>query len=204
MPRKWSYRPFISSISIILILMGIFVLGSCHIFRQANEYQRFIHSRFTIKNGQLLSVGKVNLSNKNSYNDLNFGEIVSLGMQMLKGNLPAMLQLTIEAYNPASERAAISGTDWVLLSKADTIAKGTLNKPITIPAQTATRFPVTVRFNLGRLITSGSLQQILKAAMGEQRKAAYEKLHLTFKIRPWYRSGNKIKKAPVYFTVHPR
>ena len=209
MPHKKRYPsgklsgPFPVMLFIIVLAGGVIFLNSCSVVKQAKAYDRFVQSRFTLTSARLLSVGTVDVSQKSNYNQLDFGQIVSLGMQLLKGDLPAVMEIHVKGYNPAQEEASISGTDWILLTGKDTLATGTLNKPLSIPPGKTLQFPVKARFNMGKLLASGSLQQILNVLLSGNSPNAYQKLHLAFKIRPWYRSGKKIKKSPVYITIHP-
>jgi hypothetical protein len=189
---------------VLLLMVGLLLLGSCSVFQQAKAYERFAHSRFALQKARLLSIGKVDVSQKTGYSQLNFQQIVTLGMQMLQGDLPAVMEITVEGYNPSQEKAAISGTDWVLLAKNDTLAKGTIDKPLAILPGKRLLFPVKARFNLGKLLTSGSLQQIVNVLLSNNTQAAYQKVDLVFKIRPWYRTGKKVRKSPVFIAIHPK
>ncbi len=182
---------------------GFLFLGSCSVFTQAKAFDRFVHSRFTLRSARLLSVGNVDVSQKESYSQLDFQQMVTLGMQLLKGNLPAVMEIRVEGHNPAQEKASISGTDWILLVKKDTLATGTIDKPLTIPAGETLQFPVIARFNFGKLLASGSLQQILNTFLSDNKQQAY-RTGIVFKIRPWYRSGKKTKKFPAFLTIRPK
>jgi len=193
-----------SGVFVLLVIFGLIAFGSCSIFQQAKAYERFIHCRFAVRDVKVLSVAGIDVSQKENYSDLDFGQIVSLGMQMMQGNLPSVMEITVEGYNSTPEKAAVSGMDWLLQTKTDTLAVGTINREISILPGKSIRFPVKVNFNLARLLKSGSLEQILKVVLGDAGKKEYEKLGLVFKFRPWYQSGKKVKKSPVYFTIYPK
>jgi hypothetical protein len=188
----------------VLLAAGMVFLGSCSVFQQAKAYEQFIHSRFALQKVRLLSVGKIDVSQKTGYNQLNFQQIVTLGIQMLQGDLPAVMEITVEGYNPSQEKAAISGADWILLAKKDTLATGTINRPLAIPPGKKLLFPVNARFILGELVASGSLQQIVNVLLSDNNTEAYQKLGIVFKIRPWYRTGKKVRKSPVFIAIHPK
>lgn len=186
-----------------LLLLLTLTFSSCSLFHQAKEYNQFIHSRFFIRDIKVLSVSGIDVSQMKQYSDLNFGQLLSLGIQLVKGNLPTVMEITVEGHNNSSSKAAISGMDWLLVMQSDTLAKGVINNPIIIQPEKSTNFPVKVNFNLSRLIKSGSLEQIMDAALGNNSKQKLEELGIVFKFKPWYSTGNKIKKSPVYFSVHP-
>ncbi len=178
-------------------------LGSCSLFKQAKAYERFVHSRFSIRDVKVLSVSGIDVSKMNKYADLDFGQLISLGIQLVKGSLPSVMEITVEGHNTSSEEAAISGMDWLLIMKTDTLARGVINKPITIPPGEYLDFPVKVNFNLSHLIKSGSLEQIMNVVLGNGSREEFQKLGIVFKFKPWYRSGRKVKKSPVYLSIHP-
>ncbi len=177
--------------------------SSCSLFKQAKEYERFVHSRFTVRDVKVLSIAGIDVSQKGEISDLDFGQMITLGLRFVKGDLPSVIMLTVQGQNTADEVAAISGMDWMLQAKADTLATGVLSQPVTLPPRETVLFPVKVNFNLSKLLKSGSLNQMLKIILGDGGKAEYEKLGLVLKIKPWYRIGSRKKKSPVYLSIHP-
>ncbi len=107
----------------LILLLLVLAFGSCNIFNQTREYERFIHCRFSVKETKVLSVAGIDVSHLNKYSDLDFGQLITLGIQLVKGDLPSIMQITVEGHNSSTEIAAISGMDWLLLMKSDTLAR---------------------------------------------------------------------------------
>ncbi len=194
----------VKSVVVLLFVSEIFFLASCGVFNQAKAYERFIHSRFAVSNVRVLSLSGMDVSHKENYTDLDFSQVVHLGIQIMKGDVPVVMEITVTGLNPSSKKAAISGMDWLLLMKADTLATGTIDRPVVLPPGQKVSFSVKAHFNLVRLLKSGSLEQIFKAVLGNAGNREYKKLGLVFKFRPWYQWGRKLKRSPLYFAVHPR
>ena len=192
-----------NSLFVLSLLALVLFLNSCSLFKQAKEYERFVNSRFSVKDVKVLSIAGIDVSQKGKISDLNFSQMITLGLRFVKGDLPSVVKLTVQGQNTSDKVAAISGMDWMLQAKSDTLATGVLNQPVTIPPGKTILFPVKVSFNLSKLLKSGSLDQMLKIVLGDGGKAEYEKLGLVLKIKPWYRLGSKIKKSPVYLSIHP-
>jgi len=192
-----------NSLFALPLLILVLFSSSCSLFKQAKEYERFVNSRFAVRDVKVLSIAGIDVSQKGKISDLNFSQMISLGLRFVKGDLPSVILLTVQGQNTAHEKAAISGMDWLLQAKSDTLATGVLNQPVTIPPGETILFPVKVNFNLSKLLKSGSLDQMLKIVLGDGGKTEYEKLGLVLKIKPWYRLGSKIKKSPVYLSIHP-
>lgn len=182
----------------------ILTFSSCSLFKQAKEYDRFVNSHFSILNVRVLSIAGIDVSQIKKTSDLGFEQMITLGLRFVKGDMPSVMEISVKGKNPFSGKAAISGMDWLLQMKSDTLASGTINKKITIPPGETTLFPVKVNLNISRLLESGSLKQIMQVMLGDAGKEEYARLGLVFKIRPWYRSGSKIKKSPVYISIHPK
>ncbi len=189
--------------SSLILFFLILSFSSCSLFRQAKEYERFVHSRFAVQDVKVLSIAGIDVSQKGNAADLDFSQMIALGLRFVKGDLPSVVRLTIQGQNTTNEKAAISGMDWILQAKTDTLATGTLNRPVTIPPGETVRFPVKANFNLSKLLKSKSLDQMLHIILGNGSKAEYEKLGLVLKIKPWYRIASKVKKSPVYLSIHP-
>ncbi len=192
-----------NSLFALSLLILVLFSSSCSLFKQTKEYERFVNSRFSVQEVKVLSIAGIDVSQKGKISDLNFSQMISLGLRFVKGDLPSVIKLTVQGQNTADKRAAISGMDWLLQAKSDTLATGVLNQPVTIPPGETILFPVKVNFNLSKLLKSGSLDQMLKIVLGDGGKAEYEKLGLVLKIKPWYRLGTKIKKSPIYLSIHP-
>lgn len=182
----------------------ILTFASCGLFRQAKEYNRFVNSRFSIQNVRVLSIAGIDVSQIKKTSDLDFEQMITPGLRFIKGDMPSVMEISVKGKNPFSGKAAISGMDWLLQMKSDTLASGTINKKITIPPGETTLFPVKVNLNISHLLKSGSLKQIMQVMLGDSGKEEYERLGLVFKIRPWYRLGSKMKKSPVYISIHPK
>ncbi len=193
-----------SKVFVLVLFFLMLTFSSCSLFKQAKEYDRFVNSRFSVLDVRVLSIAGIDVSQIKKTSDLDFEQMITLGFRFVKGDMPSVMEVFVKGRNPFSGQAAISGMDWLLQMKSDTLASGTINKGITIPAGETTLFPVKVNLNISRLLKSGSLKQIIQAMLGDTGKEEYERLGLVFKIRPWYRSGSKIKKSPVYISIYPK
>lgn len=196
-------KPGNIAIGLMALLFLTLTFSSCSLFKQAKEYERFVHSRFSIRDVKVLSIAGIDVSQMRKPADLNLRQMITLGLRFIKGDLPSVIKLTVQGQNTEDKKAAISGMDWMLQAKSDTLATGILNKPVTIPPGETVLFPVKANLNISKLLKSSSLNQLLKIIFGNGNKTEYEKLGLVLKIRPWYQLGSKIKKSPVYLSIHP-
>ena len=191
-------------LSLIVFAVLILLVYSCGIYRQTQEFDRFVHSRFTVVNAQMRSVAGIDVSKIKNYSTFDFSQMLILGRQMLQGSLPSVMEVTVAGYNPASEVAIVQGADWLLLTRSDTLAKGIIGHEIRISPEKKVTFPVRVNFDLVRLVKSGSIVKVMNMVLGGQSKKEFKKLGLVFKFRFWYHSGKNIRKSPVFITIRPQ
>jgi len=188
---------FLTTVIVISLL-----ISSCGIYRQTREFEHFVHSRFAVKNLQMLSIAGIDVLQKQSVTDFDLTSIVLLGKRFFTQQLPSRMQINIEAANPFDEKAAIAGMDWLLMMKQDTLARGKVNQAVQIPAHGRAVFPLTVTFNLAQLIHTGSLDSILRLMLNKSnRKETLKQSGVRLKIRPYYLRGNKVRKYPAFLSM---
>ncbi len=191
---------------LLLFLLAISLLvSSCGIYRQTQEFQRFVHSHFAVKNVKMISVTGIDVSQKHSVTDFDFSEMIHLGKRFITQQLPSQMRIDIESSNPFDHKAAIAGLDWLLVLERDTIARGTVSQMVEIPARSHAVFPLIVNFNLAQLIHSGSLGKLLPVILNNSdREDALKQLGVRLKFKPYYLQGKKVRKYPAYLNVKPK
>ena len=187
----------------ILLVVIVSTFTSCEVMEQVGQMQRFSECNFSITNVSVNSIAGIDLSNIHSESDLDMGKMLTLGQALAKGNLPADLTVTLKAENPNTKTAAISGLDWEVLMKDVSYGSGKLNQRIEVEPGATTTFPLNVNFDLMKVITSESINDLVAFILDSKNKEKLKKLDIKAKIRPWYQSGNEIKPAPAFITIRP-
>ncbi len=185
-----------------LFITVITSLDSCDILQQIEEAQRFAQCTFSISDAKLVNIAGVDITNIKNQNDIDIGEMLTIGAALAKGELPADLSITVKAYNPNEKNAAISGLDWEVYMKDTQYAAGKMNKRVDVLPGSSTSFPINVRFDLLKIFTSNSLNDVL-AFISDQSKENLKKLDIKAKIKPWYMVGSETKPAPTAITIRP-
>ncbi len=196
---------FAGRIPLLTLLALSLLVSSCGIYRQTQEFHRFVHSRFAVNNVQMLSVTGIDVSRTQSVTDFNLGEMIRLGKRIVTQQLPSQMRIDIEVSNPFNDEAAIAGLDWLLMMEHDTLARGTVSRMVEIQAHSHSVFPLMVNFNLARLIHSGSLGKLLPIILNNSdREDALKQSGVRLKIKPYYLQGKKVRKYPAYLIVKPK
>ena len=184
---------------IILLLFG----QSCGLLNQAGEYERFVNGNFSLLELEVQEIGGINLSEVSDADGMDAGEMLTLVGRMFNGNMPAKLEAIVEVENTAGEKAAISGLEWRLLMKGNEYANGIVDQEVEVEAYSKKAFPVKAEFDFMSVLQSESLPQILTVVFNMNDAEEVKKLDIELKIKPYYKSGSKIKEYPGFITIRP-
>jgi len=190
----------------LILLFGIFVafallINSCSIYQQGVELTTFSKCNFTVQNIRVINVAGIDVSNVHKINDLPLNDYLTLAKQAFAKNVPSKLQIIIKAYNPNSKKAAISGLDWELYLKADLYTKGSVDKPVEVLQNQSVTFDVLADINLMEIIHSKSLPQLLALVIEKSDGLDLSDLDAVVRIKPWYISGESVKKYPGFIKI---
>ena len=188
---------------IVLVSFLIITVTSCDVLNQMGEVTNFVNCNFSINKVAINRLGGVDFTKYKSVSDVGFTEMLSLGQQVIAGNLNASLYVDIRAKNNQSSKAAISGLDWQLFMKNEQYGTGKLNEYVEVLPGQSTEFTVNVNFDLLKLLKSENLQTILDLVMDMDNKEKLQKLDIMLKVKPYYKSGGSIREYPGYLTIRP-
>ena len=188
---------------IVLVSFLIITVTSCDVLNQMGEVTNFVNCNFSINKVAINRLGGVDFTKYKSVSDVGFTEMLSLGQQVIAGNLNASLYVDIRAKNNQSSKAAISGLDWQLFMKNEQYGTGKLNEYVEVLPGQSTDFTVNVNFDLLKLLKSENLQTILDLVMDMDNKEKLQKLDIMLKVKPYYKSGGSIREYPGYLTIRP-
>ena len=189
----------------IYILMALLIVltTSCGMVKQINETKQFALCDFSIVEIKLIKLGNADVSEYRSANDVSLSDMLMLGQQFLSGKLPASISTDIQVFNNQNSKAAISGLSWQLFMKDEEYGGGELVQYLEVlPAQTKD-FTVVTEFNLLKMLTSEDLQSILDLILDIENREKLEKLDITIRIKPYFKSGTTVKEYPGYITIRP-
>lgn len=188
----------------ILLAVIITALGqSCGLLNQAGEYERFINSNFTLASVNVIEIGGVDLRDIDDKAGLNVGDIMTLTGRMFSGGMPSKLKAYIKVENNTDEIAAIAGMEWKLFMKDVEYANGVIDDRVEVKPHSSKTFPVQADIDLLKVLQSESLPQILKVVFNINDVEEVKKLDIELKIKPYYKSGTKLKKYPGYISLKP-
>ncbi len=186
-----------------LLLFLLITVTSCDVVNQVGEVDRFAQCDFSINNVQITQLGNLYMAKYNSVSDFGFQEMLSLGQQLLTGELSAKLSVEIEAVNNQSAKAGISGLQWRLLMKNEEYGHGKINDYVEVLPGKSTNFTVGLNFDILKLLASENLQSILDLVFDIENEKKLKKLDIMLKVKPYYKYGDIIREYPGYLTIRP-
>ncbi len=184
-------------------ISGALLFTSCDVLQQAGDVVMFAQCDFSVDRVGMEKVGGISIKNIHRAEDLNPMELVGLTQQVLSGSLPVTLDVAIKATNNQSAKAGISGLDWELYMKDTRYGGGKLNSAVEVLPGQSTIFPVSVNFDLLKLVNNDNLQQILDLVFNINDKEKLKQLDLKLQLKPYYKVGSEVQEYPGYITVRP-
>jgi len=188
---------------LFILLIGLFSINSCDVLQQASDVVQFVQCDFSIDHVKVEKIGGVSLANIKKPEDLGVINMMSLTQQVLAGSLSTTLNVGIKATNNQSLKAGISGLDWELYMKENKYGAGMINESVEILPYNSTIFPVTVEFDLLKLVTSDNIQQILDLVFDIDNKEKLNQLDLQLRLKPFYKVGSQVQEYPGFITIRP-
>lgn len=184
-----------------LLSLLIVLPTSCSMFEQINEVKQFALCDFSINEIKIIKLGNTDVSEYQSIDDVNLSDILMFGQQLISGKLPASLSVDVQVVNNQNSKAAISGLRWQLYMKGEEYGSGELVQYLEVLPGQAIDFTVIADFNLMKLLASEDLQSVLDLALDIENREKFEKLEVTVKVKPYFKSGTTIKEYPGYINI---
>lgn len=183
---------------LIISIIITAILISCLTLR---ELVSFSKCDFRLKSVQKITLAGVNLNNKSTINDFNLADMASLTQHAIRGNLPMIFTLNLEARNPNSQQAAIDKIEWIALIDGNEIVSGFLNQKIVIPANNGLEIiPLNFQIDLVKIINSSSGNAIANLALNLM-DIGNTSSKLTIKIKPTITISSFALNYPGYITI---
>ena len=192
-----------STARIFILIFIASLLGSCNFVRQTGEMKRFVECNFAVYTVEVQEINGINVVGVQNASDLGWVNILAIGQKALSGSLPAKLKFSIIVQNTSDKSAGIAGMDYKFFLDEELITEGSMKEPVRVEASSVTRFPVVVDVDLVQLLNSNSADKLLDLAFGADPQKTLEELNSRIELKPYYLSGNDLKKYPGHVNIKP-
>lgn len=172
----------------LILLIPVIITGCSGIKDTMENAQRL---KFKLGKVDGLNLAGVKLNNISSLDDLNILDGGKLLAAFASGQLPTKFTVNLIAKNPDTypggskeSSSLIKGLDWRLLIDNKEIITGEIDKTIEVPGVgKSTTIPIPVSFDLLRIFTDNSYENIINLALAIGGKSGTSS-RLTLKIKP--------------------
>jgi hypothetical protein len=185
------------------VLLSLLFFSSCSIVNQGKEFKNLFHCKYALKDVKILSVGGVDVSKMGKGDELPSDVYFTLLKKMFSQDINSEFKFDIEVYNPMEKPAGSQGMEWKMFIKDEMFSEGTVDSAIFVEPKGKGHFWVKADINLFKLLNNISLPQLMNVLNDNDWQKVWEESELEIKLKPWYKSGSKVKKYPGYISFKP-
>ena len=143
----------------------------------------------------------INLSKGMSKSDLNVTQLASLTRALLNKTLPMTFNVNLDATNPNSSNASMSKLDYIVSLNQKQVVNSTLNKSISIPANSSNTVSIPITTDLFQLFSGETTDAIVNLAF-KMTGSSSDPVDLTAKIKPYINIGTQAIAYPDFITIN--
>lgn len=192
---------------IFALLLTAVVCFSCDVAQQVAGTYALTQCKYNYSSISGLTLGGINLQNATSISSLNPLNAASLlsAFSSTSGSLPLAFTLNLDVSNPNTQTALLNGLGYILEIDGQEMTTGVLNNQLQIASNQTAKLPITMSFDLKKVMSGSSLDAIKNlafnfAGIGDSSSKVTVKLQPSLTV-----AGNTIKSPayiPVSFTLN--
>jgi hypothetical protein len=187
-------------ISLLLILI-VFIAGSCSVFEQASEITRLSKCEFRINNVENPRLAGIDISNVDSYDDLGLMDYAKISSAVVRNDLLLSFLLNLESRNPNPGKAAMNKMSWILYIDDIEMTRGMINQRVEIPPDGGRSvIPVDISVNLMEVLKGESGDALLNFGFNIAGTGS-RPTRILMKLKPTIYVGSSAIDYPGYINV---
>lgn len=185
-------------LSLYFIVIIFFVISSCRTIRELKYFSKCEFRQDKISKADL---GKVNLLDVNSFQDLGIVKAGQLALDFKTGKLPLTLTYMLEVRNPNDKTAAMEKLDWILEVDKQQVLNGTTSQRVEVTPNGGTAsFPLSISLNVREVLSKKSLESIVNL-VGGIKGTNEDDTGIRLKIKPRFKIFGATMAYPGYIKV---
>jgi len=188
----------------IVALFGVVVLSfsSCDVGKQLTAAYAITQCRYLFESIANLTLGGINLQNVNSISSLNPLAAANLlaAFATPNGSLPLNFTLNLDVKNPGTQTALLNSANYILEIDGMQMTQGAVNKQIQIGSGQSATMPITMGFDLKKVMSGQTLDAIKNLAFNFAGIGSGAS-NVTLKLKPSLVVGGKNVPSPDYIPI---
>ncbi|MDR0506483.1 MAG: hypothetical protein LBH32_06680 [Dysgonamonadaceae bacterium] len=175
---------------------------SCDVAQQLMGTYNMTQCKYEYNSISGLTLAGINMQNISSLSSLNPVSAANLiaAFASPNGSLPLNFVLNIDVTNPGVQTALLNGLSYILEIDGIEMTQGVLNKQIKIGSGQKTVLPVSMAFDLKKVLSGKSMDAVKNLAFNFSGIGTGAS-NVTFRLKPSFNVGGKTFNSPNYIPV---
>ena len=187
---------------IITLILTVFIWFSCDVAQQIAGVYSMTQCKYSYNSISGLTLAGLNLQDASSLSSLNAVSAANLlaAFSTSSGSLPLNFTLNLNVKNPNTQTALLNGLAYILEIDGMEMTTGSLNQQLQINANETAKLPLTLGFDLKKVMSGQSLDAIKNLAFNFAGIGSGSS-NVTIKLQPSIQVGGQTIKSPTYIPV---
>ena len=182
----------------LLVALG---LSSCEILTQVAQMANFANCTFDLNSVNQIQMLGVNLSKGMTKSDLNAAQLLTLANAIMNKKLPVTFNVNLNVKNPNAIPASMAKMDYILSLNGKQVVSTTLNKGISVPANSSNTISIPITTDLFQLFSGESTDAIVNLAF-KLAGASSEPVNVGLKVKPYISINSQQLAYPDYISLN--
>ena len=185
----------------LIVLFVALGLSSCEILTQVAQMANFANCTFDLNSVNQIQMLGVNLSKGMTKSDLNAAQLLTLANAIMNKKLPVTFNVNLNVKNPNAIPASMAKMDYILSLNGKQVVSTTLNKGISVPANSSNTISIPITTDLFQLFSGESADAIVNLAF-KLAGASSEPVNVGLKVKPYISINNHQLAYPDYISLN--
>ena len=185
----------------LIVLFVALGLSSCEILTQVAQMANFANCTFDLNSVNQIQMLGVNLSKGMTKSDLNAAQLLTLANAIMNKKLPVTFNVNLNVKNPNAIPASMAKMDYILSLNGKQVVSTTLNKGISVPANSSNTISIPITTDLFQLFSGESTDAIVNLAF-KLAGASSEPVNVGLKVKPYISINNQQLAYPDYISLN--
>ena len=185
----------------LIVLFVALGLSSCEILTQVAQMANFANCTFDLNSVNQIQMLGVNLSKGMTKSDLNAAQLLTLANAIMNKKLPVTFNVNLNVKNPNAIPASMAKMDYILSLNGKQVVSTTLNKGISVPANSSNTISIPITTDLFQLFSGESADAIVNLAF-KLAGASSEPVNVGLKVKPYISINNQQLAYPDYISLN--
>lgn len=185
----------------LIILFVMTGLASCDVLTQVAQMANFVNCTFNFNNINQIEMLGLNIRKGMTKEDLNISQGLALINAITNRTLPVSFNVNLNVNNPNTIAASMSKMDYILTLNGKQVISTTMNKAVSVPANSSNMISIPVTTDLFQLFSGESADAIVNLAF-KLAGASSDPVNVGLKVKPYITINGQQLAYPDFITMN--